>query len=183
MEISLNWVLADRHGNIGYQMSGLSPIRPEGYSGLLPIPAWESENDEKTFVSHEDLSWAYNPDSGFFITANNNLNSYGKVKPINICMAEYRAERIETLLTSAETPFTTEMMGAIQYDVHSTQAERFMEIINPLLPETPAGKILKNWDYKYNPSSAGAFLFEQIYSQLFNEVLGKKLWVNPYPVT
>ncbi len=37
IEVSFNWILADDKGNIGYQMSGLMPVRKEGWSGFFPI--------------------------------------------------------------------------------------------------------------------------------------------------
>src|SRR5437899_6941181 len=37
---SWSWVLADREGNIGFQMSGKAPRRREGASGLVPLPGW-----------------------------------------------------------------------------------------------------------------------------------------------
>ncbi|MGH7597569.1 MAG: penicillin acylase family protein, partial [bacterium] len=55
LESAFNWVLADRHGNIGYQMSGLMPKRRAGLSGFVPQPGWKKENDWQGFVDHKDL--------------------------------------------------------------------------------------------------------------------------------
>ena len=44
--ISCNWLLADRHGSIAYQQSGLLPARR--HSGLYPVPGWR-----------EDLAWGH----------------------------------------------------------------------------------------------------------------------------
>lgn len=38
-----NYLLADNRGNIGYQQTGSVPLRPTS-NGLLPLPAWKSEN-------------------------------------------------------------------------------------------------------------------------------------------
>jgi penicillin amidase len=48
-----------------------------------------------------------------------------------------------------------------------------MRILMPLLPDTPQGKILRKWDLRYNPETEGAFLFEQFYQTLLQEVFGK----------
>src|SRR5205085_1645585 len=98
LEPSFNWVLADRHGDIGYQMSGCMPIRRQGWCGLVPVAGWDPENDWQGFVAAEDLPRARNPESGFLVTANDDLNHLGQAHPINLPMGPYRAERIATLL-------------------------------------------------------------------------------------
>ncbi|MCP5106401.1 MAG: penicillin acylase family protein, partial [bacterium] len=42
-----------------------------------------------------------------------------------------------------------------------------------LLPETPQGNILAEWDFNYDVGSRGAFLFEEFYNALYREVFGK----------
>jgi len=39
----------------------------------------------------------------------------------------------------------------MQMDVLSPHAQRFMEILRPLLPVTPAADILRTWDCRYDP--------------------------------
>ena len=172
LESAFNWVLADRHGNIGYQMSGLMPKRRDDVSGFVPLSGWQKENDWQGFVEYQDLPRCVNPAAGFFVTANNDLNQWGAAKPINICMGTYRADRIAHLLAEKEK-LTVDDCREIHYDVYSLQAERCMQILQPLLPETPPGKILRDWDCRYNPESTGAFLFEQFYQALRREVFGK----------
>jgi penicillin amidase len=172
LESAFNWVLADRHGNIGYQMSGLMPKRRPGVSGFVPLPGWKKENDWQGFVDYKDLPRCLNPETGFWVTANNDLNHWGIAKPINICMGSYRSDRITQLLNT-EVKFSAADNYKIQYDVHSRQAELFMQILKPLLPDTLQGKILCEWDYGYDPDAEGAFLFEQFYQALRQEVFGK----------
>jgi penicillin amidase len=172
VESSWNFVLADNKGNIGYQMSGLMPKRRDGVSGFVPLPGWNKKNDWNGFESFENLPRAINPDDGFFVTANNDLNKYGNVKPINMPMGHYRAERITQLLNK-DKKFSVEDIFQMHMDVYSIQAETFMKIAKPLLPDTENGKILIDWDCKYNPESEGAYLFEEFYKELYREVFGK----------
>jgi penicillin amidase len=178
LEVSFNWVLADRQGDIGYQMSGLMPRRREGRSGLIPLPGWKRENDWQGYVPAVELPRALNPETGFFVTANQDLNRYGVASPINSPMADYRVQRIEQLLTeeiASGRKLTPEKLGAMQMDAHSVQAERFMKEFRPLLPALPpstARQELENWDLSYEPGSRGAFVFEQVYRALMGEVFG-----------
>jgi len=172
VETSWNCILADKDGNVGYQMSGLMPKRREGVSGFVPLPGWEEKNDWQGFEKPEDLPRCYNPECGYFVTTNQNLNEYGKVDPINVGMGPYRSDRIGKLL-SENNEITREYMYKIHYDVYSTQAELFMKILGPLLPDTRQGEILKNWNFEYSADSEGAFLFDRFYKELYLEIFGK----------
>lgn len=172
VETSWNWILADKDGNIGYQMSGLMPKRRKGISGFVPLPGWEEKNDWQGFEKPEDLPRCYNPECGYFVTTNQNLNEYGKVDPINVGMGSYRSDRIGKLLFE-NNKITCEYMFKLHYDVYSTQAELFMKILGPLLPDTKPGKILKNWNFEYSADSEEAFLFDRFYKELYLEVFGK----------
>ncbi len=173
VETAWNFVLADSLGNIGYQMSGRMPKRREGVSGFVPLPGWKAENDWQGFEALEDLPRCINPECGFIVTANQDLNHLGRVKPLNAMMGSYRADRIAALLSSEENRITCEDMFKIHYDVYSLQAEAFMKILSPLLPDTPAGMILKQWDFTYTTDSKGAWLFERFYKALHHEVFGE----------
>ncbi len=172
IESAWSYVFVDRHGDIGYQMTGLVPRRRAGVSGFVPLPGWVADNDWQGFLSPEEMPRALNPDEGFIATANQDLNALGTANPINIPMGAYRAERIEDLLRQGDN-FTVADMTAMHFDLYSLQAERFMAILEPLLPATPQGEILKGWDYCYDAKSKGAFLFERFYQALYREVFGR----------
>lgn len=171
VETGWNYVFADSLDNIGYQMSGKVPLRKAGHSGLLPMPAWREAYHWQGFVKPEDMPECINPDSGFFATANENLNRYGKAAPINIAMGNYRAERIRELL-QGNNAVTLEDIFNMHFDVFSKQAEAFMQILKPLLPNTSQGKILSDWDFCYQSDSQGAYFFELFYQELYREVFG-----------
>ncbi len=167
-----SWVTADTSGNIGYQLSGLYPHRAEGTSGLLPKLGWDETQDWQGVISPAKYPRALNPEQGFIVTANQDLNHLGQVAPMTLPMSRYRADRIAELLDNGIS-FTAKDMKKIQYDLYSKQAEAFMEIITPLLPASENGDILKNWDRKYDRKSLGATLFERIYRELLILVFGE----------
>ncbi len=172
LETGWDFVLADTEGDIGFQMSGLVPKRAKGISGFVPLPGWKKENDWHGFIDSDDLPRSFNPATGYFATANHDLNNYGKATPINMPMGSYRADRINQLLDS-NPKATIEDMFAMQSDIYSIQAELFMNILRPLLPDSENGKTLGEWDLKYDLDSEGAFLFEKFYKELMNEVFGR----------
>lgn len=174
LEAAFSWGLADTDGNIGLQLSGLMPKRRKNVNGFVPLPGWLSENDWQGYHKPADLPRTYNPKEGYIITANNNLNHLGKVAPINMPMGEYRANRIKQLIEANEKN-TVEDMKKIHYDTYSLQAELFMKIIRPMLPDSSNGKLLKEWNLCYDLDSKGAFLFERIYRHLYHAVFGAAL--------
>ncbi len=169
---SFNWVTADTNGNIGYQLSGLYPHRADNTSGLLPRLGWDETQDWQGMISPANYPKAMNPEQGYIVTANQDLNHLGHIAPMTLPMSSYRADRIAELLDQGES-FTAEEMKNIQYDLYSKQAEAFMEIITPLLPASENGDILKNWDRRYDGKSLGATLFERIYRELLLLVFGE----------
>jgi penicillin amidase len=172
IETAWNWVLADTQGNIGYQMSGLAPRRRDGVSGLIPLPGWKAENDWRGFHDPADLPRVLNPEKGFFATANEDMGAFGTINPANMPMGPYRANRINQLLASKDQ-VTVEDCYEMHFDLYSLEAEAFMAILSPLLPDTSQGRMLKEWDLCYTAESKGAFLFEAFLKGLYREVFGR----------
>lgn len=165
------FVFADTRGDIGFQMTGRLFKRPEGVSGLLPTPAWLEEGDAPEFEDQDDLPSLINPEAGFLVTANQDLNHLGAVNPINLPMASYRADRITRLLQD-KAVLDIPCMQAMQLDLYSIQAEKIMPLLRPHLPDSENGRILGDWDCCYGSESRGATLFEAVYLELVKQVFG-----------
>ena len=172
VETAWSFVAADKADNILFQMSGLVPQRRQGISGLVPLPGWKRENDWQGFLAADKLPCCLNPEKGYFVTANNDLNEFGAQAPIDMCMGDYRERRISQLIEARDT-HTAESMADIQKDLYSLQAKEFMSILGPLLPQTPQADVLRDWSYCYDEDSQGAFLFERVYRALYRKVFGE----------
>ncbi|KAB2932959.1 MAG: penicillin acylase family protein [Leptonema illini] len=174
---AFHWVCADREGNIGYQMSGVVPKRQRGVSGLLPFVMWNKKRPWTGMVAPEHMPQSYNPPEGYIVTANNDLGHLAKADVFTLPMPSYRADRITRALKQSKH-WTVDEMKELQYDRLSLQAEKFMHILRPLLPDTRKGKLLAEWNLCYEADSIGATLFEAVYRELlfevFGTVLGKK---------
>jgi penicillin G amidase len=172
LEPAFNWVLADTKGNIGYQMSGLLPLRREGWSGLYPTDGSNEDNDWRGFASHLDLPRILNPDRGFFVTANQDLNAFGNVLAINACQGPYRSDRIASLIEKRDD-WCLESSRILQLDTYSVQAEAFLKLIVDRLPDSKNANILRAWNCHYDLDSQGASIFEAFYTNLRRIVFGK----------
>ena len=169
LETAWNWVLADAEGHIGYQMSGLLPLRHPEWKGFCPAPGWDSAYDWRGFAPVDELPRVVDPPAGYIVTANDDLNHLGVRDPINMGMGDYRARRIAALLTQQDA-HDQRSFAAIQTDLHSLQAEEFMAVLRPLLPSSgAAAEALRTWDLRYDLESRGATVFEAFYAALYRE--------------
>lgn len=176
--ISLNWILADRAGNIGYQQSGVLPRRAPGHSGLFPVPGWDPAYDWEGFVDSAQLHRILNPPEGYLASANEDLNPPGGPLAINMPMGDYRSRRIKEVLSRRDRVLVDDMK-ALQMDLLSLQARDLMPLLAPHLPNTPEGRSLAAWDGQYANDSIDASRFEAIYRELIQVVFGEIGWGRP----
>ncbi|NPV58531.1 MAG: penicillin acylase family protein [Actinobacteria bacterium] len=169
--LSFNWGLADSSGNIGYQMSGRCPVKPDGWRGVLPLPGWDEAYDWKGFHPPEKNPRLLNPEKGFFGTSNQDLNYLSDVHIQTMPMSDDRAARVAELL-AARDDHSVQSMMKMQYDVYGKHAEWTMPLIRHLLPEEGKGGILREWDLVYSPDSVAASVFENVYYELLKTVFG-----------
>jgi len=178
IESAWNWVIADASGDIGYQMSGLAPKRHPDWNGFTPAPGWDPAYDWQGFHPVKDLPQQFNPDCGYIVTANQDLNETGKPPVINMPMGDYRARRIESQL-AMNVEQDVSSCQALQMDCYSLQAGPFLEILLPLIEQdeelrrTHQCAELSNWDHCYDAQSRGAVLFETFYAALRQHVFGQ----------
>lgn len=177
---SANWIFADSQGNIAYQQSGRIPKRKR--EGLYPLLASKKSHQWGFYNVQEYgdlLLHIKNPETKFLATANHDVQEDDQVLKVNLPMADYRFERITSKLKE-DKKFSLLEMKSLQSDLYSMQAEHFLKLILDYIPETPSGRVLKEWDKEYSPSSKGAFLFEMFlkttYRNIFGKIFDSKTW-------
>ncbi len=169
---TLCWLFADSQGHIGRQANGCFPERPAGYSGMLPIPAWDSANHWKGWTPTTSLPRIYDPPEGFVASANENINPPGGPHLVTQPVPDYRRRRIDERLTELSSATTADMQ-ALQYDVVSMQARDLLKIFLPSLPDGPIKDRLAAWDCGYGPESLEATLFSRLYRNVLLEIFGQ----------
>lgn len=169
LEWAFNWVMADRAGSIVYRMSGSIPRRRAGAGGLLPLAGWRPEEDWQGFHDPAELPARSDPPAGYVATANDDLNRFGAVAPINLPGPPYRAQRIDELL-SARADWTVEALRHVQMDAVSLHARRFMAVLAPLLAGDERFAAVCRWDGSYDDARHAAW-FEAFYGAAVEAVL------------
>jgi penicillin G amidase len=148
-----NVVYADVDGHIGYQATGLIPIRATG-DGSLPVPGDDDAHEWAGYVPYDQLPSVYDPPSGIIASANGRVTPEGYRYELSIqWMSPYRTQRIYKLL-NAPKKFTPAELLAIQTDVVSPFdrfcAERFVYAVDHTAHASAraksAAELMRNWD-------------------------------------
>ena len=174
---SENLVYADVDGNIGWQASGLAPVR-ENWSGLFPVPGDSGEYEWKGFRAAKELPSSYNPPEHFIATANHNILPPGYTVPLGYEWAlPFRFQRIKEMLTTGKK-FTVSDFARMQNDVTSLPARRFQAILSKWdAPKALAGIVIEvaAWDAKLHSESSAAAIYEMWIAMLPAAVFGPEL--------
>jgi penicillin amidase len=179
-----NLVYADVDGNIAYQTPGNIPIRKNG-DGSLPVPGWTGEYDWMGYIPFDELPYAYNPESGFIATANNQVNP--RDYPYLLASEwDYgqRAARIVDMIENAPGKIDIAYFQQMHSDSKNLNAEALVPVLLAveLDPELAAvrDRYLASWDYQNRADSVSATLFEAFWwglmTDTFNDELPEEYW-------
>jgi penicillin amidase len=149
-----NFVYADTSGNIGYQATGLLPLR-RAYDGDVPTDGSSGETEWDGYIPFELLPSAYNPASGTIVTANQNpWRAAPGVRVNGSFAAPYRASQIEARLAS-KAKWTAEEMLAIQTDVYAANLHALARTIAKVGGrDGDAVALLRDWNGQMDQSLA-----------------------------
>ncbi len=174
---SENLVYADVDGNIGWQASGLAPIR-RNWSGLLPVPGASGEYEWSGFRALAEQPHLYNPAAHFVATANHNILPPGYRIPLGYEWAlPFRFMRIREMLSTG-TKFSVADFERMQQDVMSLPARRFQAVLRKwTAPPALAGTVREvlAWDARVTRDSRAALVYEEWTSHLPEAIFGATL--------
>lgn len=179
-----NLLYADVEGNIGYQMPGDIPIRKNG-DGTLPVPGWTDEYDWEGFVPFEDLPYTFNPEEGYIVTANNQVNPWDYPYLITKDWDYgYRAQRIVDMIESAPGKIDQAYIQSMQGDATDLNSKSILPVWDEIdyKAETPnqayALDLLTKWDSVCAADSQACALYQRFWWNLdentFNDDLPEK---------
>lgn len=148
----INYVYADKEGNIGYYAAGRIPIRANG-KGDLPFDGRTNEGEWTGYIPFEEMPHLYNPENGYIATANQRL--VGEKYPYRMTSdwaPPYRAHRIYKLLAEKKQ-FTFADMHKLHGDVYAIPTKFFADQVVKRAAEHKNDPIwqqmekdLNNWD-------------------------------------
>jgi len=158
-----NMVWADNKGNIGWQAVGIAPIR-KNWNGLLPVPG-DGTYEWSGYLPVKDLPHQYNPETGYIVTANENLITadHPHRHAIGWEWADaFRGDRIREVLASGNK-FTMDEMLQLQHDYLSLPARELIPLIEKLNAKNvqveAARKMLLEWNFVLDNASPAAAIY------------------------
>ncbi|MCB0103323.1 MAG: penicillin acylase family protein [Anaerolineales bacterium] len=176
-----NLLYADVEGNIGYQMPGDVPIRKNG-DGTLPVPGWTDEYDWVGFIPFEELPYTFNPEEGYIVTANNQVNPWDYPYLITKDWDYgYRAQQIVNRIESAPGKIDKAYLQSMQGDSTDLNAQSIIpvwseiEYADATANEAHALDLMKNWDTVCNADSQACAVFEYFWWNLDQNTLNDNL--------
>lgn len=175
---SQNIVYADKDGNIGYQSTGLIPVRKKGL-GTVPVPGWTGDYDWMGNIPYKELPSVLNPSTHFIATANNKVVSDNYSYFLTYDWSPpYRAQRITDLLKSKDK-LSVEDFRDIQADVYDIPASLFtpcaLQVVPSTAQEKQAQEILKKWDFNDRAGDPAPAIYHVFYVKLLKNTLQDKL--------
>lgn len=125
-----NMIWADRDGNIGWQAVGIAPIR-RTWSGLVPVPG-DGRYEWDGYLPIQSKPSAFNPDAGYFGTANSNLTPLDHPHRADAIGWQWsdpsRWSRVNEVLGSGRRLSMMDMM-ALQVDYQSVPARTLVPLL------------------------------------------------------
>lgn len=169
-----NMVWADKEGNIGWQAVGIAPIR-RNFSGLVPVPG-DGRYEWEGYLPIIEKPHVYNPKSGFFISANENVTpqTYENWDAIGYTWSNpYRGQRIHEVLSSGQK-FSIMDMAALQTDFKSLPATQLIPLLKGLDTNNELTRmcldLLLNWNtYILDVNSVEATIYTEWEGTLLDE--------------
>jgi penicillin G amidase len=168
-----NMIWADRKGNIGWQVVGITPIR-KNFSGMVPVPG-DGRYEWAGYIDIKKRPNKYNPKEGFVATANEHVTpgNYRHWNTIGYTWADpFRGARIREVLSGDES-ITLEETKALQTDYFSIPARTLVPMLKGVTLSSDlshkAYAALEGWNYELDKTSVAAGIYANWERKLSSE--------------
>jgi penicillin amidase len=181
-QIMLNFVFADQEGHIGWQVSGVLPIRAPG-TGTVPQAAADGTDNWLGWVPFEEMPCDTDPDKGWLGTCNHKIVTQDYPYYFSSHFASsWRYRRLKELLTSPKKTIA-EDHWQYQRDTVNILAREIAPIMVRALNRNEEtrlmAQVLSHWDYHDDPEQVGPMIFHSVFGRFarltFADELGDDL--------
>ncbi len=178
---ALNFVFADREGNIGWAASGKLPIRARG-DGTIPFEVRDGKDNWVGWIPFNRMPQAYNPGRDWVGTCNH--FTVAKDFPYyysTLASPSYRYRRLIELMKEP-AQITPDDHWRFQRDDLNLMAKSLAPVMASALKENrdtaAMAGILADWNFEDRADLAAPTVFQAVYSEfarlIFEDKLGKE---------
>jgi penicillin G amidase len=180
--IQLNFVFADRQGDIGWHVSGMLPNRSLG-GGTVPYVVRDSQDNWTGWIPFEDMPRARNPAKGWVGTCNHKtVDADYPYYYSSYFASSYRYRRLKALMAE-RSEIAVDDHWQFQRDTRNVMAEVLVPIMVPALmahEDTRAmGTMLSGWNRQDDENLVAPTIFHAVYGRwamvVFQDELGDAL--------
>ena len=170
----LNVAYADVDDNIGFWVTGKTPVRGAG-DGRVPAQGWSGEYEWTGEIPFEEMPHALNPAEGYLVNCNNKIvtDDYPYFLGYDF-MNGYRARRLRELIEDRPLLSMRDHKN-MQMDLFCIPGlelvARLGEISDPDHDLQPALRWLREWDGTLTPDSIGGTIYEVLRYTLVRNLL------------
>jgi penicillin amidase len=178
----LNFVFADKDGNMGWIASGKLPIRSQG-DGTVPYIVKDGKDNWIGWIPFEKNPQLHNPPKGWVGTCNH--NTVGKDYPYYYSSHLSPSYRYRRLIQLMEAPGkkSADSHWQFQRDSMNLMAREIAPVMAKALlarqDTKELGEILSKWDYLDRTDLAAPTIFQAVYREfaflVFQDELGEDL--------
>ncbi|MFH1050479.1 MAG: penicillin acylase family protein [bacterium] len=188
---SLNFVYADKSGNIGLVTAGAIPKRGTANNMVLPNPGWLGEYDWTGLDTFAVIASIYNPQKRYVSASNGPL--FRKTNYSRYFDLSSRARRIEELIQQYQKTdnysYGTIDAQRMQTDMLSDFSREIFRVTQPVINtnlntlkenEIRANRIINNWDFLYSSESPAPTIFGMFTMKLIENIFKSQLGNEAY---
>jgi penicillin amidase/acyl-homoserine-lactone acylase len=178
---SINYLYADKDGNIGYVYNGQFPVRREGVDWSGELPGDRSDLIWTSYLPFDKVPQIWNPRCGLLFNSNNtpfhatacdddgfDPKGYSPTLGIQTNMTNRAWRAFETY--GSDSKITDETFRRYKYDLTYSKRSRAFGIIRELITLDPKGdsdlvaaqKVLRQWDRRMDVHNRSAALISLI---------------------
>lgn len=181
----INFIYADSDNNIALFSGADLPVR--NHNPIAFRNGWDPDHQWFDTIPFDELPHIVNPPENYVAHANNKMHADSYPHYIaTFWESPSRILRIQQILEFSDS-LSTEEMQALQYDTYSEHAREITEIILPVLRSNDSSEeirealpYLENWDYRYEPTSTAASIFDLFFMKLSKNLLADEIGTDAY---
>lgn len=180
--IVLNFVFADKDGNIAWRASGRLPLREPG-TGTRPYvvdPDSPWQDNWKGWIPFEEMPHVHNPERGWLGTANHDtVPADFPYYYSSYAAPSFRYRRMSERIAEVDGGLSVDDHWSIQRDTKNLMAQAATPALIEALSGDPETKVLadvlSNWDFHDTTGQPGTTVFQSVYSEFAKAVYTDEL--------